>query len=55
MDKYLKITMLYKSHLANIIYLEFGVWKGHSIKYFAAKYKSKDSEFYGFDLPKRSF
>jgi len=34
---------------SNIIYLEFGVWKGNSIKYFAEKYKSKDSEFYGFD------
>ena len=33
----------------NIVYLEFGVWKGHSIKYFADKYKNKNSEFYGFD------
>ena len=33
----------------DILYLEFGVWKGHSIKYFADKYKSPSSEFYGFD------
>ena len=33
----------------DIIYMEFGVWEGHSINYFAKKYKSKDSEFYGFD------
>ena len=33
----------------DILYLEFGVWKGDSIKYFAEKFKSKNSEFYGFD------
>ena len=33
----------------DILYLEFGVWEGHSIKFFAEKYKSKNSEFYGFD------
>jgi len=33
----------------DILYLEFGVWKGDSIKYFAKKFKSKNSEFYGFD------
>ena len=33
----------------DILYIEFGVWEGHSIKYFAEKYKSKNSEFYGFD------
>ena len=33
----------------DILYMEFGVWKGESIKYFAKKYKSKNSEFYGFD------
>ena len=39
----------YVSSNSDIIYLEFGVWEGHSINYFAKKYKSKDSEFYGFD------
>ena len=33
----------------DILYLEFGVWEGHSIKFFAEKYKSKNSEYYGFD------
>jgi hypothetical protein len=33
----------------DILYLEFGVWKGDSIKYFAEKFKSENSEFYGFD------
>lgn len=33
----------------DILYMEFGVWKGESIKYFAKKYKSSNSEFYGFD------
>ena len=33
----------------DILYMEFGVWKGGSIKYFAKKYKSPNSEFYGFD------
>ena len=33
----------------DILYIEFGVWKGDSIKYFAEKFKSKNSEFYGFD------
>mgnify|MGYP001181729078 FL=1 len=32
-----------------ILYLEFGTWTGRSIKYFADKYKNKNSEFYGFD------
>jgi len=39
----------YINNKEDILYLEFGVWKGHSIKYFANKYKSKNSEFYGFD------
>lgn len=34
---------------SEILYIEFGVWEGHSIKYFAEKYKNKNSEFYGFD------
>ena len=34
---------------SDILYMEFGVWKGYSIKYFTEKYKSKNSEFYGFD------
>ena len=29
-----------------ILYLEFGTWTGRSIKYFAKKYKNKNSEFY---------
>ena len=33
----------------DILFLEFGVWKGDSIKYFAKNFKSKNSEFYGFD------
>ncbi len=33
----------------DILYMEFGVWKGESIKYFSKKYTSKNSEFYGFD------
>ena len=33
----------------DILYLEFGVWKGDSIKYFANKFSSPNSEFYGFD------
>lgn len=32
-----------------ITYLEFGVWKGESIRYFAANHKNQTSEFYGFD------
>ena len=32
-----------------ILYLEFGTWTGRSIKYFAKKYKNKNSEFFGFD------
>jgi O-methyltransferase len=32
-----------------ILYLEFGTWTGRSIKYFANKYRNKNSEFYGFD------
>ena len=34
---------------SEVLYLEFGVWEGHSIKYFAEKFKNKNSEFYGFD------
>lgn len=33
----------------NIIYLEFGVHKGYSIKYFANKNKNPNSKFFGFD------
>tara|TARA_Y100000590_G_scaffold120288_2_gene137713 strand:+ start:1400 stop:2116 length:717 start_codon:yes stop_codon:yes gene_type:complete len=33
----------------DVLYMEFGVWKGDSIKYFAEKFKSEGSEFYGFD------
>ena len=33
----------------SIDFLEFGVWKGYSIKYFAKKNKNKDSIFVGFD------
>ncbi len=33
----------------DILFLEFGVWEGYSIKYFANKYKSPGSKFYGFD------
>ena len=33
----------------DILYLEFGVWQGLSIKYFAKIFNSKNSEFYGFD------
>ena len=33
----------------DILYMEFGVWKGESINYFSKKYTSKNSEFYGFD------
>ena len=33
----------------DVLYMEFGVWKGDSIKYFAEKFKSQNSEFYGFD------
>ena len=33
----------------DILYMEFGVWKGESINYFSKKYISKNSEFYGFD------
>jgi O-methyltransferase len=32
-----------------INYLEFGVYKGNSINYWAGHYKSEDSRFYGFD------
>ena len=33
----------------DILYIEFGVWKGLSINYFAKKFTNKNSEFYGFD------
>ena len=33
----------------DVLYMEFGVWKGDSINYFAEKFKSENSEFYGFD------
>tara|TARA_B110000014_G_C20040183_1_gene540601 strand:+ start:416 stop:1132 length:717 start_codon:yes stop_codon:yes gene_type:complete len=33
----------------DILYLEFGVWQGVSIKYIAKKFTNKNSEFYGFD------
>ncbi len=42
-------SLLLSSISLAILYIEFGVWKGHSIKYFADKYKSASSEFYGFD------
>lgn len=32
-----------------IHYLEFGVWEGYSIKYFADRFTSPDSRFVGFD------
>ena len=32
-----------------VIYLEFGVWKGESIRWFAENILNKDSKFYGFD------
>ena len=33
----------------NIIYIEFGVYKGESIKFFSKMFQSKNSKFYGFD------
>ena len=43
-----KITE-YISSDKDILYLEFGVWQGVSIKYIANKFTSKNSEFFGFD------
>ena len=33
----------------DIVYLEFGVFKGMSIKFFSKMYSNKNSKFYGFD------
>ena len=33
----------------DILYIEFGVWEGYSIDYFAKLYKSEKAEFHGFD------
>lgn len=33
----------------DIVFMEFGVWQGYSLKYFAERLKSPGSRFYGFD------
>ena len=32
-----------------ILYIELGVWEGHSIEYFSKLFKNKESSFHGFD------
>ena len=53
-QKYNKRELLWKSLLEElddreILYLEFGVWKGYSIEYFARNIQSLSSKFIGFD------
>jgi hypothetical protein len=33
----------------DILFMEFGVWQGYSLKYFAERLKSPDARFFGFD------
>jgi O-methyltransferase len=42
-------NLLKEQHGRDILYLEFGVFKGESIRYFSDNYFNQDSLFFGFD------
>src|SRR3954466_10337753 len=48
-DMYADAIKKYNLDKQKIYYLEFGVWKGEAIKWWASKNSNPDSGFFGFD------